>query len=124
MIVPKLGFVLLFVENPTLSGAFYKKILGREPIEAHPTFQLFQLANDVQLGLWSRYTAEPHVSITGGGAEISFAEDDVDDVYERFKQHGIPIIQTPTDMDFGRTFVALDPDGHRIRIYRLHEVSA
>jgi hypothetical protein len=22
-------------------------------------------------------------------------------------------------MDFGRTFVALDPDGHRIRIYKL-----
>lgn len=51
MITPKLGFVLLFVNNPPLSGAFYKKLLGQEPIEAHPTFQLFQLTNDVQLGL-------------------------------------------------------------------------
>lgn len=124
MIEPKFGLILLFVENPPLSGTFYKKLFQREPIEAHPTFQLFQLTNNVQLGLWSRYTAEPHVSTTGGGAEICFASEDIDSVYERWKQNDIPIAQTLTDMDFGRTFVALDPDGHRIRIYRLHEVSA
>ena len=27
----------------------------------------------------------------------------------------------PTDMDFGRTFVALDPDNHRLRVYWLNE---
>lgn len=124
MITPKLGIVLLFVENPPRSGEFYKKLFNQEPIEAHPTFQLFQLENNVQLGLWSCHTAEPHVSITGGGAEISFAFDDVDGVYERWLKLGIPIAQPPTDMDFGRTFVALDPDGHRIRIYRLHEVAS
>jgi predicted enzyme related to lactoylglutathione lyase len=31
------------------------------------------------------------------------------------------VAQKPTDMDFGRTFVVLDPDGHRIRVYKLHE---
>jgi hypothetical protein len=25
--------------------------------------------------------------------------------------------QTPTEMDFGTTFVALDPDGHRLRVF-------
>ena len=25
--------------------------------------------------------------------------------------------QAPTDLDFGRTFVALDPDGHRLRVF-------
>jgi hypothetical protein len=24
-------------------------------------------------------------------------------------------------MDFGRTFVAIDPDGHRIRVYKLRD---
>jgi len=123
MIAQKLGLVLLFVENPALSGAFYTKLLGNKPIEASPTFQLFQFSNDVQIGLWSRHTAEPKVPITGGGAEICFTDDDVDGVYKRWKEMGIPMAQPPTDMDFGRTFVALDPDGHRIRIYRLHEVS-
>lgn len=31
------------------------------------------------------------------------------------------ILQTPTDMDFGRTFVALDPDKHRLRVYWLND---
>ena len=30
---------------------------------------------------------------------------------------GLAVIQTPTDMDFGHTFVALDPDGHRLRVF-------
>ncbi len=30
---------------------------------------------------------------------------------------GLPILQAPTNMDFGRTFVALDPDGHRLRVF-------
>jgi hypothetical protein len=29
----------------------------------------------------------------------------------------VSIIQEPTDMDFGRTFVGLDPDGHRVRVF-------
>ena len=27
----------------------------------------------------------------------------------------------PTDLDFGRSFVALDPDGHRLRVYAVAE---
>jgi predicted enzyme related to lactoylglutathione lyase len=30
---------------------------------------------------------------------------------------GLPIIQQPADLDFGRTFVATDPDGHRLRVF-------
>jgi predicted enzyme related to lactoylglutathione lyase len=26
-------------------------------------------------------------------------------------------LQQPTDIDFGRTFVGLDPDGHRLRVF-------
>jgi len=29
----------------------------------------------------------------------------------------VSILQGPTDMEFGRTFVGLDPDGHRLRIF-------
>ncbi len=34
---------------------------------------------------------------------------------------GLTIAQAPSDMDFGRTFVALDPDGHRLRVYWLSD---
>ena len=31
-------------------------------------------------------------------------------------KRGLTIAQAPTQMDFGHTFVALDPDGHRLRV--------
>ena len=32
----------------------------------------------------------------------------------QWRAHVVSIIQAPCDMDFGHTFVAVDPDGHRI----------
>ena len=34
---------------------------------------------------------------------------------------GASIALPPTDPDFGRSFVALDPDGHRLRVYAIAE---
>jgi catechol 2,3-dioxygenase-like lactoylglutathione lyase family enzyme len=118
---PCLGFVLLFVEEPVKSGEFYKNILGCEPVEQAPTFVLFMLRHGVGLGLWSRHTAQPTVLQRAGASEVAFAHDDVDGLYQQWIAQNIPMVQTPTDMDFGRTFVALDPDGHRVRVYRLRE---
>lgn len=118
---PQLGFVLLFVANPLKSSLFYQDILGIKPIEESPTFVMFALSNGVMLGLWSKYTAEPRVEAPAGAMDICFATDNVDALFEAWGKKHVTIAQKPTDMDFGRTFVALDLDGHRIRIYKLHE---
>lgn len=123
MLAANLGFVLLFVTNPQKSSLFYQQIFEIQPIEESSTFVMFALKNGVMLGLWSKYTAEPRVEALPGALEICFPTDDVDALYEIWGKKHVTIAQKPTDMDFGRTFVALDPDGHRIRIYRLNEVS-
>lgn len=41
----------------------------------------------------------------------------VDTMYTDWKRRGLEIIQAPTRMSFGATFVALDPDGHRLRVF-------
>lgn len=117
MPVTHLNPIILFVANPQASAQFYSRILGIEPIEQSPTFVMFALPHGSMLALWSKFTAEPFVTVGGGGCEISFVESDVDAIYQEWLALGIPVAQVPTDMDFGRTFVALDPDGHRIRIY-------
>lgn len=121
MSVPQLGFVILFVSNPLVSSTFYQKILGLKPLEESPTFVLFGLPNGVSLGLWSSQTAEPSVLAKGGGSEIAFSQEDVDGLFRQWAEQGVLMAQEPTDMGFGRTFVALDLDGHRIRVYRLKE---
>lgn len=118
---PSLGFMLLFVDSPEKSALFYEKILGIKPIEQSPTFALFALTNGVMLGLWSRHTAEPSVEATAGAVDICFPTDDVDALYNEWHQKNVPFAQQPTEMDFGRTFVARDPDGHRIRVYKLRD---
>lgn len=120
MLTPHLGFVLLFVTNPPKSAEFYQQLFGLKPVEISPTFAMFPLANGTMLGLWSKYTAEPLVSVPAGAMDLCFPVDDVDAMYEQLGAKQVTIVQKPTDMDFGRTFVLLDPDGHRIRIYKLH----
>lgn len=120
MFKPALEFTLLFVENPLKGSRFYQEILGLKPVEESPTFVLFALSNGVMLGLWSKYTAEPRVEASPGASEICFPSEDVDALYEEWGKRGVTVAQKPTDMDFGRTFVILDPDGHRIRIHKMH----
>ncbi|MGO4559992.1 VOC family protein [Rhizobiales bacterium 3FA27D7] len=118
------NFVILYVDQPQASGAFYQALLNRQPVESSPTFVLFVLDNGFKLGLWSRHTAEPRVTATAGGGEIVFqleTPDAVDAAHADWVGRGLSILQTPTDMDFGRTFVALDPDKHRLRVYWLND---
>lgn len=121
MLNPSLGLVLLFVSNPQKSSLFYQDLLEMKPIEESPTFAMFALKNGVMLGLWSKHTAEPRVEAAPGALEICFPTEDVDALYEHWGKKHVTVAQKPTDMDFGRTFVALDPDGHRIRAYKLSE---
>ncbi len=118
--MPYPNFMILYVDSPQASGDFYRSLLGREPVEASPTFVLFALDSGLLLGLWSRHTVQPTATAGGGGAELAMTVDGpaaVDTTHADWKARGLSILQEPTEMDFGRTFVALDPDGHRLRVF-------
>ena len=116
---------ILYVESPLDSAPFYATLLGSEPLEAQTTFAMFQLEGGARLGLWSRHTVEPATSHTGplgGQGELCFRVADVaavDAMHQTWTARGLIIVQAPLEMDFGYTFTALDPDGHRLRIYAL-----
>jgi predicted enzyme related to lactoylglutathione lyase len=117
--VKDINFILLYVESPKTSEAFYADILGRPAADSSPTFVMFAMTSGVMLGLWKRDGVAPAASAPGG-AEIAFAvpnAEAVDAQCADWRGRGLPIVQSPTDMDFGRTFVALDPDGHRLRVF-------
>src|SRR3954470_17579877 len=107
------NFFILYVDNPVKSAAFYQQLLGRAPVEASPTFAMFKLESGLMLGLWSRHTVEPAAQLTGGGHEVCFAVEDaprVDALFKEWSGHGLTAAQAPVKMDFGYTFVMLDPD--------------
>src|SRR5262245_47253801 len=96
----KFSFVLLYVDNPPASAAFYASLLGKPVVENSPTFAMLPLDEKVMLGLWSRHEVEP-VATAPGGSEIAFAVADraaVEDMHADWKQRGLPIVQAPTAM--------------------------
>jgi catechol 2,3-dioxygenase-like lactoylglutathione lyase family enzyme len=115
------NFIILYVDNPSVSADFYIDLLGKAPIEVSPTFAMFALESGVMMGLWSRHTVEPASPTSPGSGEIAFSVSDRSEVDAKFHEwtgRGLRFIQPPTTMDFGHTFVALDPDGHRLRVLR------
>jgi predicted enzyme related to lactoylglutathione lyase len=115
---------LLYVDNPENSAAFYRRLLGQAPVELSPTFALFVLSNGLKLAMWSKHSVEPAATATGGGGEIGFMcelPQQVDVLYQRWCEQGLKMIQLPVTLDFGYSFVACDPDGHRLRVYSLSE---
>ncbi|WP_333823766.1 VOC family protein [Pinisolibacter sp.] len=114
------NLVILYVTDVAASLAFWSDLLGRPPVERSDTFAMLPLRDGVMLGLWKIDGVEPTTRVTGGGAEIAFAvvtRDEVDRLHTNWSESGRTILQPPADMDFGRTFSAADPDGHRLRVY-------
>ena|SRR5438045_656940 len=114
------NFILLYVNDAAASAKFYTELLGRPPAQISPLFAAFPLASGVTLGLWTRSDVQPKVSGAGDRGEICFPAADaaaVNAVHVDWSKRGLPIAQQPTAMGFGHTFVALDPDGHRLRVF-------
>jgi catechol 2,3-dioxygenase-like lactoylglutathione lyase family enzyme len=120
--MPLPSFVLLYVQSPAASARFYAELLERPPVEASPTFALFALDAGLMLGLWSRDTVAPPAlaAAPGSTGELGFPVDSdatVDALHASWSARGLSVLQPPTRMDFGYTFVAADPDGHRLRVF-------
>ena len=113
------NFIILYVKQPAVSATFYSILLGRAPAESSPAFVMFALESGVMLGLWSSADVKP-ASTSPGGSELAITvanKEAANTLHANWREQGIAILQTPTQMDFGYTFVGIDPDGHRLRIF-------
>ena len=114
------NFIILYVDSPAISAQFYTDLLGKQPIDASPAFVMFALGSGAMLGLWSRQNVQPAPTASVGGNELAFSvanNDEVDSIYADWCSRRLEILQKPTQLGFGYTFVVLDPDGHRLRVF-------
>jgi catechol 2,3-dioxygenase-like lactoylglutathione lyase family enzyme len=121
----KPDMTLLYVASPPASARFYARLLQAEPVENSPGFAMFVLPGGFKLGLWKRDEVLPAVTAPPGAVELGLAVDSaaaLDATHAAWQSDGIVIAQPPADMDFGRTFTALDPDGHRLRVYAMPQM--
>ena len=116
--MPSFNVVVLYVKDINISKAFYTGLLGRSPKELSPTFMSYQLDSGMVLELWQLDKVHPAASMTGGGSELCIVlpdHDSVNRLFEEWKGRGVEFVQPPAKAVFGLTFVARDPDGHRLR---------
>ena len=113
------SFILLYVEDVAASRRSTPKFSTARRSRSSPTFAMLPAAPGVMLGLWRRDGVKPAANAPGGGEIAVSAESEaaVEAVHAEWRARGVRIAQAPTRMDFGYTFVGLDPDGHRLRVF-------
>lgn len=110
------GLIILYVADPAASAAFYAGLFGAGPIEESPNFIMFKLETGLMFGLWRGSDVKPAAPALPGASELVFMSGDVDAMYANWSARGVAILATPATAEFGRSFVAADPDGHRLRV--------
>ncbi|CAM3772414.1 VOC family protein [Vibrio aquimaris] len=110
---------VLYVEDIQVSQGFYTKVLGCESRTLSPTCMEIKFANDTTLLLKQNSNLVPTSCITGGGTELSILVEDqtkLESLYQNWKNQSVDFAQEPKELSYGVSFVALDPDEHRIRV--------
>lgn len=116
----KLDSFVLYVVNIETSQKFYSEIFECKGQVLSPTFVSFALDTDITVQLKQLDHVSPSADITGGGTELSLvakSQEALHTLYNQWRAKGVQFLQTPTELVFGLTFVAIDPDGHRVRVF-------
>ncbi|KTD08311.1 VOC family protein [Legionella jamestowniensis] len=118
--------IVMYVNNLTISRSFYQDLFNKSPVESSPSFTMFKLSNGMGLGLKDRRTVQPGIEGNGSkNGELAFTvanKEEVDALFLSWKEKRIRIAQRPTQVSFGYTFLAEDPDGNRLRVAALSNI--
>lgn len=112
--------IVLYVESVQLSMVFYKKVFECEPKLLSPTFVVVEFAENVKITLKQTDALTPSSSVRGGGTELSIPtinRTELDTLFEKWQALGVNFAQEREESVYGINFVALDPDGHRLRVF-------
>jgi predicted enzyme related to lactoylglutathione lyase len=115
-----LGIVSLYVRDLDRARAFYTETLGlpEVPELSGPGFIALRPAGGSLIAVQDAATGAPGLAGAPGGCELGLAVADVDAVWREWTARGVRILSEPVDRPFGRTFLAQDPEGHLLNVYR------
>lgn len=113
---------ILYVRDVAASARFYADLFDLAPDLETPRFTSFTLPGGHHLALWSGYEGRPAPVADEGtptselGVALPGAPQSVDEAHADWAARGLEIVEAPHDAPFGRTFVARDRDGNRLRV--------
>ena len=117
-----LGYIIVYVRDLEQSKVFYRDVLGMTVLDAvsSPTFVTLRPTGGSLVGLQDKSVSRlpPGREEQAGRIELSFEVEDVDGTWARWKEQGVELVTEPIDLPFGRYFMAKDPEGHYLSVYR------
>jgi predicted enzyme related to lactoylglutathione lyase len=108
-----INLVIFHVSNIEATLPFYTEKLGLTIASQAPTFVQFGGNGGAGLAL------SQEQPLPGGGVEAWWFVADVDALHDSYAARGVAITSPLTDMPFGRTFSASDPDGNKLYLLQL-----
>lgn len=112
--------IVLYVEDVQLSMSFYERVFECQPKLLSPTFAVVEFAENVKITLKQADALTPSSQVRGGGTELSIpatSRIELDNLFEQWKKLSVVFAQEREKSVYGVNFVALDPDGHRLRVF-------
>ncbi len=119
-----LNFIILYVRDMDKARKFYTEALGMTFMEAisSPTFYTLRPAAGAMIGLQDQSTSRlPPKDEKPGSVELSFEVEDVDGTWKQWKENGVEMVTEPMDLPFGRYFMAKDPEGYYLSVYKFKQ---
>lgn len=114
-----LDYVILYVRDVDVSVEFYRDIIGLRHRFTRDGYAEFG-TGEARFGLLAEQRAKDLIRekpAGGGGGEVLFLVDDLDQEAGRLRREGIEFLSGPADRGWGhRTLHLRDPDGHVIEL--------
>ena len=110
---------IVYVSDVESSVKFYTELLDLKVAFESPRYVAMNLGAGAYLALWTGKKEELEKA-TGRISEVCLnlagGEEDILATYDLWRSKGVSIAEEPHQDVFGTTFIALDPDGNRIRV--------
>lgn len=110
----RIGAVILLVSSMTKSIDFYKNVLGLELKSKAKNWVEFGRTGTVLALHPARRKSKS--SKPRGGAMVAFKVGSMDEAYRMLKKKHVKFLKEPTEEEFGKHAIILDPDGYMISI--------
>ncbi len=109
----KLIEIAKFTDHVAEVSAFYRNLLGVDPVAESPDMAIF-MNGDTKIFIHKLY--EQGAEDLPPENHIAFAVEDVDQTCSKLQAHGLTVEVPPKDYYWGRSAYLRDPDGQLIEI--------
>jgi predicted enzyme related to lactoylglutathione lyase len=111
------SFIALQVRDLEAAARFYEEHLGLTRAAVSPPHAVVFATEPVPFAVREPAIDLDAVDKLGWGVALWLRANDVEQICERLRAQGVPIVTEPFDGPFGRTFAFADPDGYVVTLH-------